>query len=77
MTEEVTRLKKFLTDQEESVQLARSTADGSDSLRVDAINAALSLAHTNAVAANRETTMKELLSHAREAAKFLKGEPES
>ncbi len=45
---EVTRLKKFLTDQEEAVQLARSTPDGANPVKVDALNGALSLAHCNA-----------------------------
>jgi hypothetical protein len=45
---EDTRLKKFIADQEEAVQLARSTPDGSNPVRIDAINVCLSLAHCNA-----------------------------
>ena len=73
MSDETTRLKRFLTDQEEAVQLARSTPDGSNPLRIDAVNVALSLAHTNAVACDQSTTMAKLLADARAAEQFLKG----
>lgn len=72
MSDEATRLKRFLTDQEEAVQLARSTPEGSNPLKVDAVNVALSLAHSNAVACDRPTTMAELLANAAEAERFLK-----
>lgn len=74
MAEESTRLKRFIADQEEAVQLARSTPEGSNPLRIDAVNVALSLAHSNAVAADKETTMAELLKNAREAERFLSGQ---
>ncbi len=74
MDEESTRLKKFLSDQEEAVQLARSVPDGSNSLRLDAVNVALSLAHSNAAACEKVTSMSELLRDAEAAAKFLRGE---
>lgn len=73
MADESTRLKRFITDQEEAVQLARSTPEGSDPLRVDSINVALSLANTNAHACDHVTTMDELLANARKAERFLGG----
>ena len=73
MAEESTRLKKFLADQEEAVQLARSTPEGSDAARVDSVNVALSLAHANAQAADHVTTITELLANARAAHRYLSG----
>jgi hypothetical protein len=70
---EPTRLKKFIQDQEEAVQLARETTDGSDPLRVDAINAALSLARTNAEVSSTQTTMAQLIADAKLAESYLKG----
>lgn len=74
MADEPRRLKRFISDQEEAVQLARETTDGSDPLRIDAVNVALSLAHSNAVACDRETTMAELLANAKMAQRFLSGQ---
>lgn len=48
MSEESTRLKRFIRDQEEAVQLARTTPEASNQIKVDALNGALSLAHSNA-----------------------------
>lgn len=76
MADEPTRLKRFIADQEEAVQLARSTPDGSNPLRIDAVNVALSLAHTNAVGGDKVTTMAELLTDARAAERFLSGQDE-
>ncbi len=73
MADESTRLKKFLADQEEAVQLARTMPDRSDPRRVDAINVALSLAHCNADACGEKTTMAELLANAKAAERFLSG----
>lgn len=71
---EPTRLKRFLSDQEEAVQLARETADGSVPVRVDSINVALSLARSNAEVSNEPTTMAELLTNAKMAEAYLKGD---
>lgn len=73
MADDGTRLKKFIADQEDAVTLARSMPDGSNSLRIDAINVALSLAHSNAVAADAVTTMAELLKNATAAEAYLNG----
>jgi len=73
MADDSTRLKKFLTDQEEAVALARSTPDGSNSVRIDAMNVALSLAHSNAIAADKIVTMAELLKNAAAAEQYLRG----
>ena len=74
MTEENTRLKKLISDQEEAVQIARETLNGGDPLRIDAVNVALSLAHSNAVGGDRHTSMTELLRDAAAAEKYLKGD---
>jgi hypothetical protein len=74
LAENGARLKKFLTDQEEAVQLARAMPYGSNALRIDAVNVALSLAHSNAVACDKVTTMTELIKNAAAAEKFLSGE---
>jgi hypothetical protein len=74
LAEESARLKKFLSDQEEAVQLARTMPDGSNCLRLDAVNVALSLAYSNAAACEKVTSMSELLRDAEAAAKFLRGE---
>lgn len=66
-------LKKFLTDQEQAVQLARETPEGADSIKVDAINVALSLAYSNAIGGNCVITIAELLKAADEAEKWLRG----
>ena len=68
---EQTRLKKFLADQEEAVQLARSTPDGSDATRIDALNVALSLAHCNAEP-GVSITVGELLKDARAVEQYLR-----
>lgn len=72
MSEPTTRLKRFIQDQEEAVQLARETTIGSDPLRVDAINVALSLARTNGEVSNVQTTMAQLLADAKIAEAYLK-----
>lgn len=74
MSDGPTRLKRFIADQEEAVQLARSMQDGSNPQRIDAVNVALSLAHSNAVGGDKVTTMTELLSDARQALRFLSGQ---
>ncbi|HEU4636891.1 MAG TPA: hypothetical protein VFS41_11970 [Edaphobacter sp.] len=74
MSDEPTRLKRFIADQEEAVQLALSMPDGSNPQRIDAVNVALSLAHSNAVGGDKVTTMAELLSNARQALRFLSGQ---
>jgi hypothetical protein len=66
-----TRLKKFLADQEESVQLARSTPDTSNPIRVDAVNAALSLIHSNAEP-GAVVSVEKLINDARLIEAFLK-----
>jgi hypothetical protein len=68
---EETRLKRFVQDQEEAVQLARSTPEGSDSVRVDAINVALSLAHCNAEP-GVTVTVSELIESAKAVEKYLR-----
>jgi hypothetical protein len=68
---EETRLKRFVQDQEEAVQLARSTPEGSDSVRVDAINVALSLAHCNAEPGTTVTTA-ELIECAKAIERYLR-----
>lgn len=73
MTEENTRLKKFIADQEEAVTLARSTPDGSNPVRIDSLNVALSLAHSNAIAGQHITSMADILKDAQAAEKYLKG----
>lgn len=73
MAEDGARLKKFISDQEEAVTLARSMPDGSNSVRIDAMNVALSLAHSNAVAADHVVTMAQLLKDAAAAEAYLKG----
>lgn len=72
MSVEPTRLKRFIQDQEEAVQIARETVDGSDPVRVDALNAALSLARTNAEVSNAQTTMAQLIGDAMMAEAYLK-----
>lgn len=69
---EDTRLKKFIADQEEAVEIARGTVNGGDPLRIDAVNVALHLAHSNAIGANKETSMADLLKDALVAEKFLR-----
>lgn len=73
MADDGARIKKFIADQEDAVTLARSLPDGSNSLRFDAMNVALSLAHSNAVATNTVTTMTELLKNAAAAEVYLGG----
>lgn len=73
MSSDGTRLKRFLTDQEEAVQLARAMPEGSCPSKIDAINAALSLAHTNAQSASKVTTMAEIIKDAVAAEKYLSG----
>ena len=68
-----TRLKRFIADQEEAVQLARSTPEGSNPVRIDAINVALSLAHCNAEE-GVFVSVERLIKDAREIEKFLKAE---
>lgn len=72
MTKE-TRLKKFIADQEEAVSLARSTPEGSNPVRIDSLNAALSLACTNAANCQQVTSMADILKDAAAAEKYLKG----
>jgi hypothetical protein len=67
------RLKKFIADQEDAVTLARSMPDGSNPVRIDALNVALSLAHTNARANDNVVSMAELLKDAAIAEAYLKG----
>lgn len=66
-----TRLKKFIADQEEAVQLARSTTDGSNPIKVDALNGALSLAHCNSEP-GVTLTVESLLKDARAIEQYLK-----
>jgi len=73
MADESTRLKKFIADQEDAVSLARSMPEGSNALRIDAMNVALSLAHSNAIAADQVVTMAQLLKDATAAEAYLKG----
>ena len=69
MSDDGARLKKFIADQEDAVTLARSMPDGSNPLRIDALNVALSLAHTNARANDNVVSMAELLKDAAKAEK--------
>lgn len=73
MADDGTRLKKFIADQEDAVALARSMPEGGNPLRIDAMNVALSLAHSNAVAADAVTTMAKLLKDAAAAEAYLNG----
>lgn len=67
-------LKKFIRDQEEAVQLARETVDSSDTIKLDAVNIALSLAHVNAVACDQTQNITTLLADADIAEKWLRGQ---
>jgi hypothetical protein len=73
MADDGARLKKFITDQEDAVTLARSMPDGSNPLRIDALNVALSLAHTNARVNENIVSMTQLLKDAAIAEAYLKG----
>jgi len=73
MADDGARLKKFVADQEDAVALARSMPDGSNPVRIDALNVALSLAHTNARANDNVVSMTELLKDAAIAEAYLKG----
>lgn len=74
MSDDGARLKKFVSDQEEAVTIARSMPDGSNPLRIDAINVALSLAHTNTRANENTVSMAQLLKDAALAEVYLKGQ---
>jgi len=73
MADDGARLKKFIADQEEAVSIARGLPDGSNPLRIDALNVALSLAHTNARANDNVVSMAQLLKDAVAAEEYLKG----
>jgi len=73
MAEESTRLKKFIADQEEAVSIARGLPDGSSPVRIDALNVALSLAHSNALASGGVTSMAEVMKDAVKVEKYLRG----
>jgi hypothetical protein len=68
-----TRLDKFITDQEAAVQLARELPDvpSEYSIRVDAMNAALSLA--NSMSDERTASMADVVKDAKLAEAYLKG----
>lgn len=70
MSEE-TRLKRFIADQEEAVQLARATPSATDPIRMDALNTALSLAHCNQEP-GQTVSVDSLIRDARQIERFLR-----